>query len=81
MNSKAFTKWLFVGGLILGLFYAVGGLVIDLFTTGVNAGTAMAFGAMIFLPAAFGVAGIIFGLLLKLLLVIRDKIKGAALKK
>ncbi len=57
-----------MGGFVLGLIYAVGGLIIDLFTVGLNAGTAMAFGAMI-------------GLLFKLLLVIRHKIKGSTIKK
>ncbi len=70
-----------MGGLVLGLFYAVGGLFIDLFTVGLNAGTAMAFGAMIALPALFGASGIIFGLIFKSLLVIRDKIKRSTLKK
>ena len=81
MNSRAFTKWLFVGGFVLGLIYAFGGLIIDLFTMGLNAGTAMAFGAIIVLPALFGASGIIFGLLFKLLLVIRHKIKGSTIKK
>ena len=70
-----------MGGFVLGLIYAVGGFIIDLFTVGLNAGTAMAFGAMIVLPALFGASGIIFGLLFKLLLVIRHKIKGSTIKK
>ena len=70
-----------MGGFVLGLIYAVGGLVIDLFTVGLNAGTAMAFGAMIVLPALFGASGIIFSLLFKLLLIIRHKFMGSTIKK
>ena len=70
-----------MGGFVLGLIYAVGGLIIDLFTVGLNAGTAMAFRAMIVLPALFGASVIIFGLLFKLLLISRHKIKESTIKK
>ena len=70
-----------MGGFVLGLIYAVGGLIIDLFTVGLNTGTAMAFGAMIVLPALFGASGIIFSLLFKLLLIIRHKFMGSTIKK
>ena len=70
-----------MGGFVLGLIYAVGGLIIDLFTMGLNAGTAMAFGAIIVLPILFGVFGIILGSLLELLVITRNKIKGSIHKE
>ena len=57
------------------------GLIIDLLTIGLNAGTAMAFGAIIVLPVLFGVFGIILGSLLELLVITRNKIKGSINKK
>ena len=57
------------------------GLIIDLLTIGLNAGTAMAFGAIIVLPVLFGVFGIILGSLLELLVITRNKIKGSIHKK
>ena len=48
-------------GLGLGVVYAFGGLLIDLFTIGLNPGTWMAFGALIGMPVLFGGAGIVVG--------------------
>ena len=70
-----------VAGLLLGLFYAVRGLIIDLLTIGLNEGMTMAFGAIIVLPVLFGVFGIILGSLLELLVITRNKIKGSIHKK
>ena len=81
MNSKFLAKWMAVAGLLLGLFYAVGGLTIDLLTIGLNLGTAMAFGAIIVLPILFSVFGIILGSLLELLVITRKKIKGSIHKE
>ncbi len=55
-------------GLLLGVIYAFGGLIIDLATIGLNWGTLMAFGALIGMPAIFASAGFILGLLIDLLL-------------
>lgn len=44
-------------GLLLGIIYSVGGFFVDLFTIGLNEGTALAFGALIGMP----LIGIIFG--------------------
>ena len=51
-------------GLACGVLYAFGGLIIDLFTTGLNRGTWLAFGALIGMPAIFSVAGLVGGFLL-----------------
>ena len=50
-------------GLFFGVVYSVGGLVWDLLTVGLNAGTAMAFGALIGMPLLFGAVGWVCGLL------------------
>jgi hypothetical protein len=50
-------------GLALGLLYSIGGFFLDLSTTGLNAGTAMAFGAILGMPLMFGGAGFLLGLL------------------
>ena len=48
-------------GLVCGVLYSVGGFFIDLFTTGLNLGTVMAFGALIGMPLIFGAFGFVFG--------------------
>lgn len=53
-------------GLTLGVFYALIGFFYDLKTTGLNAGTAMAFGAILGMPIMFGAAGFILGLIVAL---------------
>ena len=70
-----------VAGLLLGLFYAAGGLIIDLFTIGLNLGTVMAFGAMIALPVLFGAFGVIVDFVIKLVMLIKKKITGVIYKK
>ena len=57
------------------------GLIIDLLAIGLNAGAAMAFGAIIVLPVLFGVFGIILGYLLELIVITGNKIKGSINKK
>lgn len=52
-----------VVGLIAGILYAFGGLLIDLSTTGLNRGTALAMGALIGMPAIFAVLGFLAGTL------------------
>lgn len=51
-----------IAGLVLGTLYSVGGLFIDLTTTGLNAGTALAFLALIGMPLIFGAIGAVTGL-------------------
>ena len=50
-----------VVGLVLGVIYSVGGFFIDLMGPGLNAGTALAFLALIGMPAMFGAAGLLIG--------------------
>ena len=54
-------RWGAAFGLACGTLYSVGGLVVDLLTIGLNAGTAMAFGALVGMPAIFGAAGFVAG--------------------
>lgn len=50
-------------GLLASVVYSVGGLVYDAFTTGLNAGTALAFLAIIGMPFLFACFGFLLGLL------------------
>ena len=50
-----------VVGLVLGVIYSVGGFFIDLKGPGLNAGTALAFLALIGMPVMFGAAGLLIG--------------------
>ena len=72
---------MFVVGLLLGLFYAAGGLIIDLFTIGLNLGTALALGAIIALPVLFGAVGVIVDFVIKLVMLIKKKVTDVIYKK
>lgn len=50
-------------GLLAGMLYSVGGLIIDIFTIGLNGGTALAFLALIGMPVIFAVFGFITGII------------------
>ena len=54
-------RWGALVGLASGVLYSFGGLAVDLVTTGLNAGTAMAFGALIGMPVLGGLAGLGLG--------------------
>ncbi len=54
-------KWGAALGLVAGVLYAFGGLVIDLLTVGLNAGTALAFMALVGMPLLFGAVGFLLG--------------------
>ena len=56
-------KWTAILGLACGVVYSIGGFFVDLFTIGLNAGTAMAFGALIGMPLMFGALGFACGAL------------------
>jgi hypothetical protein len=56
-----------VFGLICGIVYSFGGLIIDLTTIGFNLGTSMAFGALIGMPILFAIFGFIDGVILAVL--------------
>ena len=51
-------------GLAFGVLYSGGGLVYDLLTIGLNWGTVMAFGALVGMPAIFGMLGFVLGTLI-----------------
>ncbi len=61
-TALAFALFSALLGLVCGVLYSVGGFFIDLFTTGLNWGTVMAFGALIGMPVVFGAAGFFVGL-------------------
>lgn len=50
-------------GLIAGILYSFGGFFYELFTNSLNSGTALAFLALAGMPAIFGAAGFVLGLL------------------
>jgi hypothetical protein len=50
-------------GIIAGIFYSFGGLIIDLSTVGLNDGTALAFLALIGMPVIFAVIGFVIGII------------------
>jgi hypothetical protein len=50
-------------GLIAGILYSFGGFFYDLFTIGLNGGTALAFLALIGMPLIFATCGFIVGLI------------------
>ena len=56
-------RWGAFVGLACGVLYSVGGCVYDLFTVGLNGGTALAFLALGGMPALAGTAGLVAGLL------------------
>lgn len=58
--------WAAYLGLACGVLYSVGGLVADTLTTGLNWGTAMAFLALVGMPALAGSAGFLVGTLIAL---------------
>ena len=58
LHCIAFT----IVGLLLGILYSFGGVAYDLASTGsFNAGTGLAFLALILMPIIFGVVGVIVG--------------------
>jgi len=71
--GKVLVKQMSLFGLLIGLLYSIGGLIADLLTIGLNAGTAMAFGAIITLPVLCGILGMVIGLLAELIIIITKK--------
>ena len=66
-------------GLVCGVLYSVGGLVVDMLTVGLNWGTAMAFMALVGMPVVFGAFGFLCGALIALAAqsvgVVRDRMR------
>ncbi len=54
-------------GLVCGVLYSFGGLVVDLLTIGLNWGTVLAFGALVGMPIIFGTFGFFLGALIDLI--------------
>ena len=79
-TALKFGRWMAYLGLVCGVLYSFGGLVVDLVTIGLNWGTVLAFGALLGMPAIFGLAGLILGALVALiahgLRSVRDSIGG-----
>lgn len=50
-------------GLIAGILYSFGGLIYDVFTVGLNVGTALAFLALLGMPVMFAAFGFMAGLI------------------
>lgn len=65
-TATKLAKWMAHLGLVCGVFYSVGGLVVDMLTVGLNWGTAMAFGALVGMPVVFGTFGFVCGVLIAL---------------
>lgn len=59
--AKRVARWGLYVGFIFGALYSVGGLIYDAATTGLNRGTALAFGALIGMPVLFAAAGFVVG--------------------
>ena len=57
-------KWMAFVGFAVGLLYSVGGFFYDLFTIGLNWGTALAFMALVGMPVLFGTVGFVLGALI-----------------
>ncbi len=72
-------KWMAYLGLVCGVIYSVGGLVVDMLTIGLNWGTAMAFMAIVGMPVIFGTVGLLLGALIALVAggvgSVRDRIR------
>jgi len=66
-TARRGARWGAVFGLVCGIVYAVGGFFYDLATIGLNPGTALAFLALIGMPALFGAAGFILGAIVAVL--------------
>ena len=66
-TATGFAKWMAFLGLICGVLYSFGGLVIDLLTIGLNRGTLLAFGALVGMPVIFGTFGFFLGALIALI--------------
>ena len=50
-------------GFVAGIIYSIGGAIYDIFTIGLNLGTALAFLALIGMPITFAAFGFIVGLI------------------
>ena len=65
-TATRLARWMAYLGLVCGVLYSVGGLVVDVLTVGLNWGTALAFMALLGMPAVFGALGFLCGALIAL---------------
>ena len=65
-TATRLSRWGAYVGLVCGVLYSFGGLVVDLLTIGLNLGTLMAFGALVGMPLVFGTFGFFCGALIAL---------------
>ncbi|HSG08559.1 MAG TPA: hypothetical protein VLA36_09380 [Longimicrobiales bacterium] len=63
-TATRLARWMAWLGLVCGVLYSFGGLVVDLLTIGLNWGTLMAFGALLGMPLIFGAFGFCCGVLI-----------------
>ena len=66
-TATRFARWGAYLGLVCGVLYSFGGVVVDLLTIGLNWGTVLAFGALVGMPVIFGTFGFFFGALIALI--------------
>ena len=66
-TAARFARWGAYLGLVCGVLYSFGGVVVDLLTIGLNWGTLMAFGALVGMPVVFGAFGFFLGALIGLI--------------
>ena len=59
-------RWMAWTGFVCGVAYSFGGLVVDLFTIGLNWGTALAFMALVLMPVISATLGFLVGALFAL---------------
>jgi ABC-type proline/glycine betaine transport system permease subunit len=63
-------------GVLCGILYSVGGFIYDLFTVGLNYGSALAFLALLGMPLLFLIVGFVLGFIQAILYNIYAKIFG-----
>lgn len=64
-------------GLVCGVLYSFGGLIVDLLTVGLNGGTALAFLALLGMPAIFAFVGLLGGCALGVCVTLFHRWRGA----
>jgi len=66
-TATMLARWGAYLGLVCGVLYSFGGVVVDLLTIGLNWGTVLAFGALVGMPVIFGTFGFFSGALIALI--------------
>jgi len=63
-TARRLARWGAYLGLVCGVLYSIGGVVVDLLTIGLNWGTVLAFGALLGMPVIFAMFGFFLGALI-----------------